>query len=244
MALASAGLTLASVALAPSAALAAVTFDYSENLVLANPLPEGTPPYLTALIQDINDDASLGANQVSITLTNNLAGTSSVTQIAFNINPFPASAPTATGNIGPIPIPNGPPNKTDVQIADNGVVVPGSGTVTGFDLSIDMNPNIYNQGKTLKLIVTDITSPSVITANSFLSKNFDGEGNFYTLAKIQSIGIEGQQSTVIVGKVRKIPGPLPILGAGIAFAYSRRMRRRVSDTTTHFPSMKSLPSLA
>jgi len=239
-ALAFTGLSLASLVVSPGSAKAAVTFDYSENVVPSNPLPEGSQPYLTAIIQDINDNVGLQTGQVKITLTNNLAGTSSVTQLAFNIKPFGNPSSSGGSVVGPpqgtIPIPNSPPLDTSVSIDSNNIKVEGSTTVRGFDFEINMNTNVYRSGKTLSIIVTDITTP--ITANSFLSTNLDGIGEYYTLAKIQSIGETGQ-STVIKGTPRPIPGPLPILGAGIAFAYSRRMRRRVSDKSIHSPINQS-----
>jgi hypothetical protein len=230
----------------PGSAQAAVTFDYNENVVPGNPLPEGSQPYLTAIIQDINDNVGLQTGQVKITLTNNLAGTTSVGQVAFNINPFKQT--TSTGSISPgpagqnpipipIPIPNDTPLKTSITTGNDAISVPGSGNIGGFDLSIDMNPQVYRAGRTLSIIVTDITNPP-LTANSFLSTNNNGTGDYYTLAKIQSIGQDGQ-STVIKGTPRAIPGPLPILGAGIAFAYSRRLRRRVNDKSSHSPIIHS-----
>jgi hypothetical protein len=34
------------------------------------------------------------------------------------------------------------------------------------------------------------------------------------------------------GEISSAPGPLPLLGAGVAFAYSRKVRRRVSQATS------------
>lgn len=42
-------------------------------------------------------------------------------------------------------------------------------------------------------------------------------------------GVQSMTFTV-GGEFNKTPGPLPLLGAGVAFRYSRRLRQRVSTT--------------
>jgi hypothetical protein len=47
---------------------------------------------------------------------------------------------------------------------------------------------------------------------------------------ISSFKVEFTSGTPISTTI--VPGPLPILGAGAAFGFSRRMRRRINTSTT------------
>jgi hypothetical protein len=111
--------------------------------------------------------------------------------------------------------------------------ISGSSQTSGYDLLVDLPPppgsgsNVLNDGNFIEFDLTGVG------ADAFL-KQTTSAGNYYTVAKVQ--GLEGRPgSTVISGEPggdlidpeTQVPGPLPILGAVSAWAFSRRLRRRV-----------------
>lgn len=209
---------------------AAFTFEFDHDL---NSGTSGlTPnaaggPFATARFEDINTNP----NQVSITVTNMMAGNAAdgtkprITQLVFNTEPFLAPPNTVT-TASPAP-----PNWTS-SYSSNSERLEGGGLVTrGFDLSLKTNDAIQSgiqPGQALTFIVTDITSdPGAFSSSNFLAKNF---ANFYAAAKVQGIGIQ-DGSTEIVVRRNPIPAPIPVFGAAMAFAYSRGLRRRLNQGT-------------
>ena len=56
-------------------------------------------------------------------------------------------------------------------------------------------------------------------------------GDMFGFRQNATDSAEGRASTTISnfnGPIASVPGPLPILGLGVAFAYSRRLRRRIN----------------
>jgi hypothetical protein len=112
--------------------------------------------------------------------------------------------------------------------------ISGSSQTSGYDLLVDLPPppgsgsNVLNDGNFIEFGLAGVG------ADAFL-KQTTNAGNYYTVAKVQ--GLEGRPgSTVISGEPggdppidpeTQVPGPLPILGGATAWAFSRRLRRRV-----------------
>jgi hypothetical protein len=222
---------LALALLGGSPAKAAFTFEFDHDL---NSGTSGlTPdtsggPFATARFEDINTNP----NQVSITVTNMMAGNAAdgtkprITQLVFNTEPFLAPPNTVT-TASPVP------SNWTSSYSSNSERLEGGGLATrGFDLSLKTTDAIQSgiqPGKALTFIVTDITSaPGAFSSNNFLATNF---ANFYAAAKVQGIGDDDDDSTQIVVRKNPIPAPIPVFGAAMAFAYSRELRRRLNQGT-------------
>ena len=124
--------------------------------------------------------------------------------------------------------------------------ISGSAQASGYDLLVDRPPppgsgsNVLNDGNFIEFDLTGVG------ADAFL-KQTTNAGNYYTVAKVQ--GLDGTPgSTVISGEPgvdppippeTQAPGPLPILGAASAWAFSRRLRRRVQVGQGVLPAVGS-----
>lgn len=231
------GLLLASLAFAPSDALAnTVKFELDEALPGSqSPILTGNSPWATVTISDTTN-----ANQVSITVQNNLApdilpgggnfGYQRITQIALNVDPYVQVGLDSAGSNGW--------NLTSSQDGKS-LQPPKSDAATKYDLLLTSSIRGIDADSSKVFIVTDITSPSsarALSANSFNSTN---EFGWYVAANIEAQnsnngryspcqGGRNQSCTYQIGK-RKIPGPLPLLGAVVAFSLSRRIRTRVAE---------------
>lgn len=89
---------------------------------------------------------------------------------------------------------------------------------TDLDTSLNSLPLIFNLNS--GGYVTTGTSATATTFYGFISPYADFSSATITSTRFPAAG------TVIVGRVRAVPGPLPLLGAGAAFGLSRRLRRR------------------
>jgi hypothetical protein len=220
---------LALALLGGSPAKAAFTFEFDHDL---NSGTSGlTPnsaggPFATARFEDINTNP----NQVSITVTNMMAGNAAdgtkprITQLVFNTEPF-LPPPNTVTTAPPVP------SNWESSYSSNSERLEGGGARTrGFDLSLKTQgiQSGIQPGQALTFIVTDITSaPGAFSSNNFLATNF---ANFYAAAKVQGIGSQ-DGSTEIVVRRNPIPAPIPVFGAAMAFAYSRGLRRRLNQGT-------------
>lgn len=86
------------------------------------------------------------------------------------------------------------------------------------------------------------SSPSdIITAGNFVPTVLDGvEGYSFTGSRVRSISIPGPFNTTnfsAQAATFEVPGPLPLLGVGAAFGYSRKLRKRIKAST--LPELKS-----
>lgn len=126
--------------------------------------------------------------------------------------------------------------------------VSGGAQTGGYDLLVDLppppgsGPTFLNGGDSITFNLTG----AGLYAEAFLAQTANA-GAYYTVAKVQ--GLTGQpDSTVISGEPggeppidpeTQVPGPLPILGAASAWAFSRRLRRRVQVGQSVLPAVGS-----
>jgi hypothetical protein len=82
-------------------------------------------------------------------------------------------------------------------------------------------------------VITFTLTGAGLTAASFNTTN-GTDGKYCSAAEVGGIGPNATGTAVIAALCdglppdsAKVPGPLPILGAGMAFGFSRRLRRRV-----------------
>ena len=69
---------------------------------------------------------------------------------------------------------------------------------------------------------------SLTTQNSSVSQDLGGlYQSLYIEDIINANGAEGGSISRVTDSFRQVPGPLPILGAGTAFGFSRKLRRRI-----------------
>jgi len=206
------------------------SFAFNQNLG-GNPPPAGTPAWLTAEITDNNSGGVL------IDLIGNLQSPSEfIRTVGFNI------AKTVTATNGDLPSGLWSCTSTDIGCAftkieqqfnalpkvnlDNGA--------QGFDLAIEL-PNATSENR-FQLTDRAQFSISGLSPVDFTISNDPGSvvTGLFSAAKVQGTAPDGRGSTTIVDPpgTDAAPGPLPLLGAGVALGFSRRLRQRLGHRQT------------
>jgi hypothetical protein len=206
----------------------------------------GTPPWATVTLTEQADGLFWMDIDTSFNSTQTPPSDPSLTQLAFNLNTNYSSYGTnAFSLVNPFCLPNSPTTTTTCDGKDlalayalNGQGITGSGQPQGgFDLLVQLPPpgvKLDNSQAPIRLFIQAPTT--TFSVADFLGDvSTDG---YETAAKIQELkGTPG--STVITGTGElkpeeppidpetQVPGPLPILGGASAWAFSRRLRRRV-----------------
>jgi hypothetical protein len=243
-ALALTGVAVGTTVVSASGAIAAsFTFNYT-NPIGSEPTPSGAGPWLTALIEDQT------ANIVKITLTNTTPGDglesgtdpyNTINGVVFNLKnasslSISALSCTPTGTVDCVST-----NAAEtIRFAPNNIALGAGGTQSRrFDLSLELPPPPSNSpsdsmgpGDIVAFVLKN-TGTGAFSADSFNAVNFQG---WTTLAKVQAIGGSGPSSVICSSQDskcrRKIPAPLPILGAAAGFGLSRRLRRRIQASSS------------
>ena len=86
----------------------------------------------------------------------------------------------------------------------------------------------------------DFTDKAFELGESYLETPFeDGDQSEvrFSLARVGSTGVNGASATAIIDNFEftaeyAVPGPLPVVGAAAAFAWSRRLRKRLNSAKT------------
>lgn len=121
----------------------------------------------------------------------------------------------------------------------NGIDLPGN-AYTGFDLALILAPPPVDVRFGFGDTITYAFSGTGLTASQFITVNSpkDGSsGQFCSAAMVQATGTNNEGSNVIGAPCpgtppSSVPGPLPLLGAGLAFGFSRRLRRRIESSAS------------
>jgi hypothetical protein len=192
-----------------------------------NPAPFGTPEWLTAVISPI-----AGGNGVTIDLLSSLKSpTEFITAVGFNltqsIQPFSWSCESGSQI-------NCSSAKVDVvEDFNNSPKINFQNEAKGFDLAIYLPVAMTDD----RLMGSDtarftLNAPG-LNPEWFLSTNVPtapgSVTGLWAAARVQGTGPDGEGSTTIADPpASEVPGPLPLLGAGVALGYSRRLRQRLS----------------
>lgn len=99
-----------------------------------------------------------------------------------------------------------------------------SGTVSGHKILLQGQTSEFGMDPTYAN-GTPISSSITFNNTTLAGMGFTSTGLIGTWQITGATGADGQIN-VVVGNV---PGPLPLFGAAAAFAYSRRLRRRISS---------------
>ncbi|MFN9619802.1 MAG: hypothetical protein ACK55X_08845 [Synechococcaceae cyanobacterium] len=129
---------------------------------------------------------------------------------------------------------------------DEDLVGPAGGTSGVFDYKIDIFNTPFQFFKTVELSVESAVGNPSVTKSIYSDDAFtnlisqitvtgDGRSGFLPLpSTLQTLWVRDFYSVpegAVLGSFKNIytqvPGPLPLLGAGTAFGFSRRLRRRV-----------------
>ena len=231
--------------LAGSAALAqpipgdygSLTFLFKNNIP-GNPPPTGTPEYwLKAVVRPLVVDTTPQTGTIFIDLISNLQSPSEfIGSVGFNVTDpitnlqascWDASSIGCSKSTSLIP---GTSALKAEYLFDQPPKLDLQNNAKGFDLKISL-PSNGNNGNRLQnneqatfMLTGDGLTPAYFDATNEPYKNGTIEG-LYTAAHIQ--GIPGGYSTTITDP-ESAPGPLPLLGAGVALGFSRRLRQRLS----------------
>lgn len=214
--------------LAPTPAKAELIMDFFNNFGGAT--PTGTSnPLLTAIIKNVTGGAEITVESFLSPPDNS----EFVEQISFNLSSISPPNDTTYGLMG------SPCTKlsgqfsclfTTFDVEPPPINQPDIGNIVNAALNF---PTSNTLGGSLRFNARDKGTFSVggLSESMLLTFNaIDNNGVSQTLyagAKIQGIG-NGTGSTSIGGSRRRVPLPLPILGAATAFGFSRRLRRRLS----------------
>jgi len=111
--------------------------------------------------------------------------------------------------------------------------VNGSGSHTANSVS-GIITTLYGQGSLLILDPTYVSNTPIVSSATFNGTTLANLG-FTTTGLIGTWSLTGTNETiqVILGAptppAATVPGPLPLLGAGAAFGWSRRLRKRIAS---------------
>jgi hypothetical protein len=235
-------------ALPTPARAASFTFDYD---IFSPTEPSGTGPWLQALIED--DDAA--TDTVTITLTSLLQDSSEFFSganddptapvgIAFNLKTFISLSGSCTVVQGDGCLEGGPQLAQPQPFGSvNGIS--SDPQFQGFDVALFLAPPTEGVRFNNNDIIRYRLSGTGLSADQFVATNPSG---YCSAAKIgaapATVSALNGSSTVIAafcpGSIpsSQVPAPLPLLGAGAAFGFSRKLRRRIGQATAaaHTPS--------
>lgn len=225
---------------------ASFTFDYDFSSPTA--APSGTGPWLQALIKDVSP------GKVTITLNSLLQNSSEFFSgaaddpsapvgIAFNLKD---SSISLSGNCSVLQGDGcliGGPQLAQPSAGVNGIS--SESQFQGFDVALFLDPLFlatppstagrFNGDDIIQYTFTG----TGLTADQFVATN---PSSYCSAAKIGTLP-NGSNTVVAAFCPRQIPSsevpaPLPLLGAGAAFGFSRKLRRRIglATATAHTPS--------
>lgn len=201
------------------------SFAFNQNLG-GNPPPAGSPAWLSA---EITDNGSGG---VFVDLIGNLQSASEfIASVGFNITK------KVTADNGNLPSGLWSCTSSDIGCAFTKIEqqfnalpkVNFANDAQGFDLAIHL-PDGDSQDR---FQLTDKARFSIagLSPVDFTVSNDPGSvvSGLYSAAKVQGIGDNGTSTTIVDPPgTDAAPGPLPLLGAGLALGFSRRLRQRLS----------------
>lgn len=185
--------------------------------------PSGSPWWLSSRIGPL-----AGGNGVTIDLTGNLQDSSEfIRSVGFNLineiqnlswscssSFITCSATSVEQDFNDLP---------QINFA-NGI----QGLDLGINLPVSNRNNRFQGNDTARFTIngTGLTPLNFLTINNPLSP----VTGVYSAARVQGIQT-GEGSTTITDPISQtVPGPLPLLGAGVALGFSRRLRRRLAQT--------------
>ena len=196
-----------------------------------NPAPAGTPAWLTAYITD-----NLNGG-VFVDLVGNLQGPKEFFRsVAFNLGKK-VTANNGFLNSGLWSCTSSSIGCGFTKIEQQFNALPKANLANGaqgFDLEIQL-PNSNRQNR-FQGTDTARFSISGLNPDDFLFTNDPGSvvTGLWSAAKVQGLGDDGDDSTTIADPpaTSQVPGPLPLLGAGVSLGLSRRLRQRLKLAQT------------
>lgn len=183
--------------------------------------PAGSPAWLSALISPLN-----GGNGVTIDLNGNLQNSREfITKVGFNVIDkiqnlsWSCSSSFISCNASSVDQEYNNPPKINFA---NGI--------QGLDLAINLpianNRNRFQGNDTARFTLNG----TGLTPLNFLTTNDPGSPvtGVFSAARVQGLQTGSDSTTIIDPVPSAAPGPLPLLGAGVALGFSRRLRRRLN----------------
>lgn len=181
-------------------------------------LPEGPAPWLKAVVSAIQGG-------VEIALEANLRKGEFIRSVGFSVDPSVEISSLSLQCDGSKGCSSATLNKGK---KGGGFDLPNAkGLSFGFDFPTSNNPRSdrfeYQDSVVLKLVGQGLTPASFAPA----LQSSAALGSVLAAAKVQGIS-GGGSTTIAASRLQQVPGPLPLLGAGVALGFSRRLRRRLS----------------
>jgi hypothetical protein len=186
-------------------------------------LPEGPAPWLQAVVSPLR-----GGGGVEIVLKANLRKGEFIGSVGFSVDPSVEISSLSLQCDGS----KGCSSATlDKGKKGGGFDIPNAkGLSFGFDFPTSNNPRSdrfeYQDSVVLRLFGKGLTPASFAPA----IQSSAALGSVLAAAKVQGIMVPKKGSTTIAASQLQqvqVPGPLPLLGAGVALGFSRRLRRRL-----------------
>ena len=126
----------------------------------------------------------------------------------------------------------------------------GTYAIVGIDSDVFGSNNLFQwTGSNSSPIYADVSGIGLLTtAGSVVSVTFQGSGfGPINNANTQFDGTDGNITSSTLSPVlppsAPVPGPLPLFGAGAAFGWSRRLRRRVKFNALKTTSLSTSPAI-
>jgi len=211
-----------------SAAGQQIVVDYDWNVGPVN--PDGSAPWMQAIITDITGG-------VQFDFIGLFSSANFVSEIAFNlVNDSPSYLSTLTAACVPLSGSTSCTTNTRFVAGQDGQTV---NNFMGFDLTFFLPPPQGGPENTLGAppdAVRFILTGNGLDVTDFIAKNAD---QYYTMAKIQSINTDPGSTSITISKPptpttfsngNSVPGPLAVAGVFSAFAYSRKLRKRITHS--------------
>ena len=201
-------------------------YSYAFNLnVGGNPPPAGATPWLTA---NVTDNLTGG---VFIDLLGNLQGAEEfITAVAFNLTrPLVPTNGFLDSQLWSCSSSDIDCDYTSIEQRYNAAPdVNLANAVQGFDLAINLptaeSQNRFEGSNIARFTILGLSPDDLKTTNDPRSPIT----GLWSAAKVQGTGPDGEGSTTIADPpgTNNVPGPLPILGAGLGLTFSRRLRNK------------------